>query len=84
MAGHGSPRPLDTASDPARSGLPGIQPGDPTAGIGGMLIEKGTQALGDAFTKGMSGAGKLPGAAEGAEGAEAAGGLAEAAPLLAL
>lgn len=89
MAGHGSNRPLDTASDPSRSGLPGIQPGDAAAGIGGFAID----SLSNAFQKGLQGPGgmmpELPGmggagAGEAAGGAEAAGGLAELAPLLAL
>jgi hypothetical protein len=50
-------RPLDTASDPSRSGLPGIQPGDPTAGIGGMAIG----ALTEQFQKGVQGPGAMLG-----------------------
>lgn len=75
MAGHGSVRPLDTASDPARSGLPGIQPGDPTAGPAGVAIN----SLSDAFSKGLSGPGEMPGLP--GMGGEAAGGLSELAPL---
>lgn len=68
-------RPLDTASDPARSGLPGIQPGDPTAGPAGVAIN----SLSDAFSKGLSGPGEMPGmGGEAAGGAEA---LSELAPL---
>jgi hypothetical protein len=42
---------LGTTSNPAGAGLPGIQPDDPTAGIGGMAIS----SLTDAFTKGLAG-----------------------------
>lgn len=74
---------LGTTSNPAAAGLPGVQPGDPTAGPAGVAIS----SLTDAFSKGLKGP-QLPGmggdAAEGAAGGEAAGGLAELAPLAAL
>jgi len=60
MAGHGSMRPEDTASNPARSGLPGIQPGEGTAGLGGAAIE----GLSNAFQKGLQGPGALLGGGE--------------------
>ena len=73
--------PLSTASNPEGSGgLPGIQPGDPSAGIGGFAMN----SLSDAFQKGVNGPSlpKMPGMA--AEGAQGAGGLEGLAPLLAL
>lgn len=76
-------RPLDTASDPSRSGLPGIQADDPTSGIGGMAIG----ALTEQFQKGLQGPGAMLGGGgeEGGEGggmADMAGMAMKVAPLL--
>jgi hypothetical protein len=83
MAGHGSMRPLDTASDPARQGIPGDGAGSPQAGVLGAAVDA-VGSLSGSFMKGMTGPSLPGGLGEAAGGAEAAGGLAELAPLLAL
>jgi len=67
-------RPEDTASDPARQGIPGATSLGPLGAAVGSLSQS--------FQAGLQGPGAMLGG--GAEGAEAAGGLAELAPLMAL
>ncbi len=80
MAGHGSMRPLDTASDPARQGIPGDGAGSPQAGVLGAALGA-VGSLSGSFMQGLTGPDSEGG--EGGGMADMAGMAMKIAPLLA-